>query len=441
MQFSRGYRIYVLVLIATTVLLNAMDQTVLPAVASLIHSEFHLSDTQVGLLFGAFVVALAVFSLPMGYLADRRSRRVVIAVGVAAWSIATLVTGLMQSFVQLLAARAAVGVGEASAQPAGTSMLADYFPERARGRAMGVVIAAAGLGTGLGLILGGIVGHLFGWRAAFFFAGLPGLLVAALFLTVREPLRGAAERSGPAVRASRDAGAGGYRKLLRIPTYSLLLVSSTLGLFAQGTGQLVQLYVHRRFGLNVQQAAALTGSPLLLGGVVGTPLYGWLIDVRSRHSARGPLEVAIVATLICSGAAVVMFSATTVLVFTVGAVIFGIVQWAFVLAPFVVIQNIVMPSLRASGVSLAVLIGRLFGSALGPVLVGVVSDVFHTKLGGSLLLLTPLSMLGSAAFLALGTRTISRDVNRMRVAWELHTSTRDGAGGSGLDEAYAPTGA
>lgn len=411
------FAIYGLVVLALTVFVNALDQVVLPAVSTGVQAEFHLSDGQVGMLLGAFVVALALGALPLGYLADRRSRRLIIAAGVFVWSLATVASGLAQGFGQMLAARAVVGIGEASSQPAGTSLLGDYFPTRSRGRAMAVVIAAAGLGTGGGLILAGVVGFHQGWRTAFFFAGVPGLVVAALALTLREPARGAAEAAGTARAHVGLPVRAAVLRLVRNRTYLVILVAGTFGLLAQGTSQLTILYLNRRFGLDAQSASALTGSPLLVGGVVGTPLYGWLIDWRSRRSERAAVEIALVAGLVAAAASAVMFAAPTVPVFAAGAIVFGVVQWAFILAPFVVIQNVVTPDLRAGATAITVTAGRLFGSALGPVLVGGASDALGSNLGLSLLMFQPAALVLSAVFAAAALPSFGRDAAAMGRAW------------------------
>lgn len=437
-QVTRGQAIYGLVILALTVFLNALDQMILPAVAADVQTEFHLSDAAVGSLFGAFVIALALGAVPLGYLADHRRRRTIIAIGLAVWSGATVLSGLALSFAQMLAARALVGIGEASSQPAGTSILADYFSVRGRGRAMAVVIAAAGLGTGGGLIVGGALGHHFGWRPAFYVAGIPGLLVAALVLTIREPPRGAAERVGPLLAPTAGITPSAYIRLLHNRTYLLVLVSGTFGLFSQGTSQLVTLYLHRRFGLDIQHASALVGSPLLIGGVLGTPFYGWLIDVRTRRTPRGAIEVALAATILCALASAVMFGASSITVFTAGAVVFGIVQWAFILVPFVIVQNVVAPPLRASATAATVLSGRLLGSALGPVLVGMLSDRLGGKLGTSLLVLSPTALLASAACLVLALWTVGSDMRAMEEGWSELATEVDPASRVRLDAATAP---
>ena len=170
--------------------LNYMDRY-LPAGASpLIQKEFHLDDTQVGLLGSAFLLVYAISAVPFGYWADRGVRKVVIGVGVSVWSLATLLTAGVQNVVQFFPTRAVVGIGEAAYFPAGTSLLSDYFPKHERGRVMSVWGIGSSVGVAVGFAGGGIIAEKLGWRNAFLFAAVPGLVCAILAFTMREPLRG-----------------------------------------------------------------------------------------------------------------------------------------------------------------------------------------------------------------------------------------------------------
>src|SRR2546428_1958558 len=161
-----AYARYVLGVMVAINFLNAVDRYILPAVLSSIKAEFHLSDFESGLLGTAFLIVYALTVIPFGLWADLGVRRTVIGVGVAIWSIATLFTGLARNYPQLFAARAVLGVGEAGYFPAGTSLLADYFPKATRGRAMSIWNAGAALGIAGGVAGGGGVATPFGGGGA-----------------------------------------------------------------------------------------------------------------------------------------------------------------------------------------------------------------------------------------------------------------------------------
>jgi MFS family permease len=410
----------VVVLLAGMSFFQSLDATVLSAVAASIEAEFHIHDAQIGALLSAFVVATALASIPFGYWADRGTRRIILSLGAAVWSLATLVTGLTQNFPQMLAARAVLGVGEASGQPVGASLVGDYFSKRARGRALGAVIGVSGLGAAVGLILGGVVGLHLGWRWAFYFAAVPGLVLALLAFKMREPLRGAAESAGPKLATVQDAGISALARLFRIRTYAAVLAAGAAIYFGLAVYMLVPLYIHRRFGLNLAQAGALVGIPLLVGVVVGNSVSGWLIDWRGRRSPRASVEIGCVGMAVTGLAAVVMFSARSVVVFEAGAILFVLFGSAAILATYVVFQNVIQPSMRASAVSINITLGRLFG-ALGPLVVGVVSDAALHDLGLSLLLLTPAVYFVGAACFVLAIRSMKRDVETMEQSWARRT--------------------
>jgi MFS family permease len=395
---------------------QALDQTVLSAVAANIQTEFSLSDAQVGTLVSAFVIAIALAAMPLGYWADRGTRRTIIGLGVAVWSVATLATGLTHTFPQMLATRTVLGIGEASGQPVTASLIGDYVSKRARGRALAAIITAGGLGFGVGLILGGAVGLHFGWRWVFYVAAAPGLLLALLAFTMREPLRGAAESRGPKVAVARDSGLRSFARLLRIRSYAAVLVAAGCTFFGMAVFNLVPLYVHRRFGLNIAQAGALAGIPILIGVVIGTPLGGWLVDWRGRRSPRAAAEVGLVGLVATSVGTVIQFTSTSVPVFAVAAVVNVFFTSTAIVASAVVFQNVIQPSLRASAVSMNLTSGRLFG-ALGPLAVGLVSDLTGRNLGLSLLLILPAVYLVGAGCYALALASMKGDVERMEETW------------------------
>src|SRR2546430_7025318 len=196
----RGYARYVLAVMVGINFLNYLDRYILPAVATKIQGEFHLTDSQLGLLQSAFLLVYAVATIPFGIWADRGVRKTVGAVGVTIWSLATLFTGLARNYVQLFAARAVLGIGEASYYPAGTALLGDYFRKEGRARAMSIWAAGTAVGIAVGFAGGGIVASRLGWRTAFYMTAVPGLVFAVLAFGLREPLPRAPEAPRPQTR-------------------------------------------------------------------------------------------------------------------------------------------------------------------------------------------------------------------------------------------------
>ncbi|HEY8839035.1 MAG TPA: MFS transporter, partial [Candidatus Dormibacteraeota bacterium] len=224
---AQGYARYVLAVMVGINFLNYMDRYVAAVASPLIQKEFNLSNADIGLLASAFLLVYAVAALPFGYWADRGVRRTVVGIGVAIWSLATLFTGFARNFFQLFLSRAILGIGEASYYPAGTSLLSDYFPKDQRGRVMSIWGVGSTIGIAVGFAGGGYIADKFGWRDAFFFAAIPGLLFALLAFGLREPLRGSVEERGPALRETRDANLRTFLGLMRIPTLRATILSQT----------------------------------------------------------------------------------------------------------------------------------------------------------------------------------------------------------------------
>jgi MFS family permease len=203
-----GYPRYVLGVLVAVYVLNFLDRQIVTILADEIKADLGLSDAEIGFLYGtAFAVFYALFGIPLGRLADVWNRRTLISLGLGVWSLMTALSGLARSFPQLAAARVGVGVGEASASPAAYSMLSDYFPAARRATVLAIYSSGIYLGAGLSLMIGGQVVErwntayaaggapfgLEGWQVAYLVVGLPGLLLALLVRTLREPVRGAAD--------------------------------------------------------------------------------------------------------------------------------------------------------------------------------------------------------------------------------------------------------
>ncbi|HJQ84156.1 MAG TPA: MFS transporter [Candidatus Binatia bacterium] len=251
---------------------NFLDRQILSILAERIRADLGLSDAQIGFLYGtAFAVFYATFGIPLARLADVWDRRRLIAIGLAAWSLMTAVSGLARSFPQLAAARFGVGIGEASATPAAFSLLSDYFPAARRATALAIYSSGIYIGAGVGLGIGGLIVDrwdtawagtpapfgLHGWQVAFFAVGLPGLLLALVVRTLHEPVRGAAD----GVVAPREAAP--FRAFVR--ELGAVLPPFTLVHLARAGAGATPVVV------NLLAAAGAAGAAVLLTRLLGNP--------------------------------------------------------------------------------------------------------------------------------------------------------------------------
>src|SRR5271167_1790038 len=182
-----------LLLLTALNFLNYIDRSVLFAVQPLVQKEFVLSDEQVGFLTSAFFACYMIAAPLIVPLADRYPRKRIMAAGAFVWSLATLLSAVTHNYNELLLRHVIVGIGEATFVAISPAFLADLFPEGIRGRVMGLFYLATPVGSALGYIVGGYLGHRYGWRAPFLFSALPGFVLGAAVLGLREPARGASD--------------------------------------------------------------------------------------------------------------------------------------------------------------------------------------------------------------------------------------------------------
>ncbi|HXN91152.1 MAG TPA: MFS transporter [Candidatus Sulfotelmatobacter sp.] len=419
---ARGYPRYVLALMVGINLLNYMDRWVASSAGPLIEKELHISDSLFGLLGTAFLLVYALAALPFGYWGDRGTRKTVIGVGVAIWSVATLFTGFARTFLQLFLSRAVVGVGEASYYPAGTSLLSDYFPKEQRGRVMSVWGAGSTVGIAIGFAGGGYIAEKLGWRAAFFFAAVPGLLFAFLAFQMREPLRGAVEQRGAAVKQTAEASLRNFLELLKIPTLRATIISQTLLYFVLASNAFwLPTVLQRRFDMSAGKAGLLAGVVIVVGGLIGTLAGGWLADRRALKNPRAHLEVGIVGFL--AGAVLITIAILSPL--SVGPIpvfvpvfLLTVICLYLYSGPFTALaQNVVSPGLRASAVTMLLFVAHVFGDSHSTYDVGLLSDHLGRNLQAALLITSPTLLVLAAIAAATGLRTAKRDTDAMEEDW------------------------
>jgi predicted MFS family arabinose efflux permease len=353
---------------------NYIDRYVLPAVGPRVKDALHLTDAQFGFLGSSFLLAYMLLSPVFGCLGDRGSRTRLMALGVGIWSLATAAAGLARNFVQMLGARSAVGVGEASYAAISPALLSDYYPPDRRGRVFAIFYLAIPVGSAVGYLLGGFLEHLFGWRAAFFAVGVPGLLLALLTLTVPDPPRGI--NDGPQDQVAAVGSFGGTLiSLARNRPYVIAVIGYALYTFAVGGMSFwVPMYLNRERGLSLPRADFLIGLVTVIAGIGGTFLGGYLADKLAPHLRQAYLYVSGVSMLAAIPAAWLAFTATS----PAGCIsaLFGAEFLAFFsTGPInVVLVSVVSVGIRATAMAVSIFTIHLFGDAAAPWLLGALSD-------------------------------------------------------------------
>lgn len=353
---------------------NFYDRQVLGAVQEKVRKEWGLSDGQLGWLGTAFILLYAVVGLPLGRLADRSRRKWILAAGVGLWSALTFASGFAWNFWTLFVLRLGVGVGEASCAPAASSLIGDLVPAGRRARAMAVFMLGLPLGLALSFFVSGTVAERHGWPAAFFVAGVPGLVLAVAALFVLDPARGAADpHAPPAVDLPFVAVA---RRVFGLPTMWWIILSGALHNFNMyALGAFIASFLFRYHELSVARAGAVSG--LVYGlGALGIVAGGWLGDLAFRSRVSGRLHVAWVGLAAAIPCLLLALGAPRgdLLLCVVGLMPGCLLLYVYYGTVYATIQDIVEPAMRGTAMAIYFCAMYCLGAVLGPVATGWTSD-------------------------------------------------------------------
>lgn len=385
---SIPYRRYALGLLLAVNLLNYIDRQILFAVFPLIKNDLQLSDTALGFLGSAFMLSYLLFAPLFGWLGDLWSRTRLAAGGLVLWSLATALAGFAPGYRTLLAARATVGIGEASFGTVSPGLVADYFPKEQRGRVLSWFYVAIPVGSALGYLIGGLLGQTYGWHTAFLLVGLPGLLLAVPIALLRTPPRGGDDA---AHHPSTKIVSAGYADLFRNRSF----VCNTLAMAAMtfaigGLAQWIPSFLNRVHHLDVARGNTLFGATTVLAGILGTLAGGWLGDRWQKRSGKGYLLVSGWGFLIGTP-----FAVWAILAPSLSGCIAAIFIAEFFLflntGPLnTVIVNVTDPAVRAMAFAVNIFFIHALGDAVSPSILGWLSDQWGLQ---SALLITPGAML------------------------------------------------
>lgn len=424
---------YLLGLLFLVNFLNFFDRALPAVVLESIRAEFGLNDTQLGALGTAFVLVYAIAGIPLGRLSDRHRRLSVLAIGVTVWSLLTAATGATKNFVLLTAMRLGVGVGEASCAPAANSLIGDMYPSERRSRPMGLFMLGLPLGSLAAFAFGGWLAQQYGWRAPFFFAAVPGLIVAVLLWRAREPARGGLEQPADAP-ASIDRP---IRRLLSIPTLRWLILSgATMNFAAYAINTFLPAMLVRYHGVGTATAGGISAIVLGLTGIVGLAVGGTLADHAHRRWPRGRLllgaaAMAIAAPLLWLGLMQPVGATTALTLLLSGG---WLLLFLYYVTVYPAIQDIVQPQLRATGMAVYFFFMYILGGGLGSLATGALSDALAAAamqaagaaemgnafralgLRGALLWIMPTALALTAVAILLAARSYPADAQRWRAS-------------------------
>jgi len=408
-KVSKRYAWLVFGMTFLLMLFDFIDRQIIVSMFPHLKAEWDLSDKQLGALVSAVSLTVALGSIPTAILVDRWSRVKSIAIMAGVWSLATIACAFSRNYGQLLAARSVIGVGEAGYGAAGGALLSSIFPARMRSTVLGAFLAAASLGSVLGVILGGVIATHWGWRAAFGVVGIPGLVLALLFLLVRDYKT--VRLVQPGGSGSALGAKGALALLFRPRTVIAMCLGGAMQLFVVGTIYAwLPSFLNRFYGLAPDQAGIKAAIVVLLGAI-GSVVWGLVADRMGRSRPRAKIT-----TL-----AVLSVGTTVVFVTAFGFMAPGNGQFALIaLGGFLmtatvgpvgaVTIDVVHPGLRATAAATVALFQNLLGLAAGPFVAGVLSDALGLQ---AAMAITPFACLLAALAFVAAARSYEPDLAKV----------------------------
>lgn len=409
-----GYRAYVLFILVVVYTFNFIDRVIVGILAEPIKADLNLTDTQLGWMGGpAFALFYTFLGIPIARLADRTSRTWIMTGALTLWSAFTALCGQAQSFWQLLAARAGVGVGEAGGVAPAYALVSDYYPPQQRARALAVFSFGIPIGSGLGFLFGGLVASALSWRTAFIMVGVAGLVLAPLFrLTVAEPVRGGLDAH--VARAPSSSVAAVLRTLAgKKGFWGLSFGAACASIVGYGLLFWLPSFFIRVHGLSLADTSLFLGVGILVFQTTGIWLGGWAGD---KFGARSKAAYALVPAVLL----------TTVVPFLIAGALAPTLGFAFLLfiVPLMLnaawlgpvlsaIQHVVVPSQRATASAIFLFVNNLIGIGGGSLFLGAMSDFYMPRYGSESLRYAMITACGfyvlSTSLLFFAARHLDRD--------------------------------
>ena len=401
------YAWYALGLLTIVSLLNYLDRTLIYILFTPIKQEMSFTDFELALLgTTSFVIFFTALGVPFGRLADRGSRKNMIAGGLAVWSLFSGLTGFAKGFWALFLCRVMVGVGEATLGPAALSLLSDYFPPQRRASMQSIYASGITIGSGLAFFLGGWIGFKYGWRTAFYFLGFPGLFFAVLVYLLKEQQRGRTEVSPPKY-TSND-----WRLLFR--SKALRYHYAGYALFALAANSLSiwgPAFFTRVHGYSIRTLGIVAGLTSLTSGIPFTLLGGFLSDRMRQHGPGGRMRLGWIASLLAIPFWIMLlFSSSVPLLLLANYILLGLsLIW---IAPSMAdVHEMTGPHLRGLGVGVFICLVHIAAYAIGSPLIGKLNDVLGAATNPGVMrysfLVSPISCILAAIFLRRGSRVLS----------------------------------
>ncbi|MFZ0283189.1 MAG: MFS transporter [Bacteroidales bacterium] len=408
--FPKRYSNYVFVLLFLLYMFDYIDRTIVTSMFVSIERDWGITHTQSGMLVSAVYWAIVILTFPVSLLVDRWSRTKTIGIMAVMWSLATALCALTGNYVQLFMARILIGVGEAGYAPGGSAMISGLYPIEKRSKMMGIWNASIPLGTAIGVLLGGIIATRFGWKHAFGIVALPGLIIAILFLFVRDYKTVDLSFIDTANNRIRMERKDLIKEFISKPSIIFTYFGIAAVVFVT-TGLLTWLSTYFQTVRQIPQDKAGTlASAIMVLALVGAPLGGILTDRWRKTRINARLLLPAISTMV---SAILLFAGLYLFSGTVQFVIFllmGITIMMFISGAAAVTQDVIHPGLRATSYAIAVVVQNLLGSSTAPLVLGKIYDLSTIQTALSIL---PFVLFLGAVLFFLGSKYYEKDMTKV----------------------------
>jgi len=395
-----------------------IDRQIVVSMFPYLKAEWSLSDRELGALVSIVSVVIAVSSLPLSLLVDRWSRVKSVVVMATVWSLATIACAFAGSYQRLFTARAFIGLGEAGYGPAAAAILSSVFPTRMRATIVGGFLAAASFGSVLGVMLGGLIAARWGWKAGFGIVGVPGLVLAGLYMFVRD-------YQAPELATNGPTGLMKARGIAR----ELFRARSGVAAYFAGAMQLITTstilawlpsFFNRVYGVPADRSS-IWAAGIIVCGTLGVVVWAAVADRLALQNIRLRMLTPAACCLATSGIFAVAFGALNPGALQVAMIVLGAFMMSATTGPVPTVAiDVVHPALRATAASMVAMVQNLFGYGAGPLLSGALSDAFGLQ---TAMAIVPISGVLAALLLVIGSRSYPAD--RTAADHTVHVETLD----------------
>ena len=408
--FSKGYSNYIFMLLFLLYMFDYIDRMVITSMFASIEKDWGITHTQSGMLVSAVYWAILALTFPVSLLVDRWSRTKTIGIMAILWSLATAVCALTGNYVQLFIARMFIGIGEAGYAPGGSAMISGLYPIDKRARMMGIWNAAIPVGTAIGHFLGGFIAVRLGWKHAFGLVAFPGLIVAILFLFLRDYKTvdlAFVNNTRQKIKMKRKDM---IREFITRP--SILFTYFGISAVVFVTTALItwlSTYFQDVRGVPMDKAATMASIVMVLA-VIGAPAGGYLTDAWWKKQQNARLLLPALSTLVT---AILLFTALYLLKGTIQylcLLLMGVCVMFFISGAAAVTQDVIHPGLRATSWAVAVVIQHLLGSSMAPVVIGRIYDLSNIRTALGIL---PFVLVVGSVLFYMGSRYYRKDMEKV----------------------------